>query len=111
MTRRFRLEPDHTVVIRDELSGVAEGTKVRWAMVTRAAVQIADTNATLTQDGKVLSASLLSSSPAKFNVVPADPPADGFNAANPNTRILVTHVVAPESGKILIEVILRPGTH
>jgi len=56
-----------------------------------------------------MQARLLSPADAVFSVVPADPPNDGFNTANPNTRILLVKVSAPASGRMRLEVSLRPG--
>ncbi len=96
--------------IRDELTGLAPGTNVRWAMVTKAGVKLAGERATLSQDGKMLQARLLSPAGATFSVIPADPPKDDFNAANPDTRILIVNVIAPASGHIQLDVALRPGS-
>jgi hypothetical protein len=107
--RRFQLGTDRTVFIRDELTGLAPGTNVRWALVTRANVKPAGNRATLRQNGKALQASLLSPVGAIFSVIPADPPDDGFNEPNPNTRILVVNVTASASGQVQLNVALRPG--
>jgi hypothetical protein len=106
--RRFQLGADRTVTIRDELSGVAPGTEVRWAMVTRAQVKLNRNQVTLAQASRTLRAGLLSPADATFSVIPADPPNDGFNAPNPGTRILIVKVSAPASGRIQLEVTLHP---
>ena len=86
------------------------GKDVRWAMVTRAQVELNGSEATLRQNGKTLQAKILSPDGASFEVIPADPPVDNFNAANPNTRILVIHIAAPDDGKLNIAVELDcPG--
>jgi hypothetical protein len=108
--RRFQLGANRTVFIRDELTGLAPGTNVHWALVTKADVKLAGDRATLKQDGKALQARLLSPAGAKFSVIPANPPDDGFNAANPNTRILVVNVTAPTSGQVQLDVALRSGS-
>ena len=106
--RRFQLDANRTVSIRDQVTGLAAGTDVRWAMVTKAKVELAGDRATLRQSGKALHVNLLSPEGATFSVTPADPPDDGFNAANPNTRMLLVHLTAPPSGKIELNVTLRP---
>lgn len=108
--RHFELEPRRTVSIRDELTGLAPGTNVRWAMVTRAKVDLTGSRARLSQDGKMLQARLLSPANASFTVIPANPPDDGFDAPNPDTRILVVNVIAPASGRLELSVALRPGS-
>ena len=110
VTRQFQLDPDRTVSVHDVLAGVAPGTEVRWAMVTRADVTLDGNRATLKQDGKELNATLLSPTNGVFSVIPASPPQENdFDAPNPNTRILVVKVAAPETGEIKLEVSLKPG--
>jgi hypothetical protein len=109
VTRRFELDSDRTATIRDELIGVAPGTEVRWALVTHAVVALDENRATLKQDGKELQVRLNSPAGATFSVIPADPPGDGFNAPNPDTRILIVTVKAPASGRVQLDVALRPG--
>jgi len=109
--RRFELGANRTVSIHDELTGVAPGTNVRWAMVTKADVNISGNHATLRQAGKTLQATLRSPAEATFTVIPADPPVDDFDAPNPNTRILIVNVTAPASGQIQLEVALSPGSN
>jgi hypothetical protein len=102
--RRFELGSASAVFIRDELAGVTPGKDVRWAMVTRAQVELNGAAATLGQNGKTLQAKILSPAGASFTVIPADPPVDNFNAPNPNTRILVIHIATPADGKLDIAV-------
>jgi hypothetical protein len=106
--RRFDLGTERTVFIHDELTGIAPGTNVRWAMVTKANVEVLGNQAKLRQNQKELRARLLSPEGAVFSVIPADPPDDGFNAPNPSTRILVANVAAPTSGEIKLSVALQP---
>jgi hypothetical protein len=108
--RQFQLGAERTVFIRDELTGIAPGINVRWALVTKAGVKLAGDRATLTQHGKMLQARLLSPPDATFSVIPADPPKDDFNAANPDTRILIVNVTVPASGRVQLDVALRPGS-
>jgi len=108
VTRRFELGPDRTVLIRDELRGLRPAAPVRWALVTRAQVELAGPVATLRQKGKSLPARVISPADLAFEVIPADPPEDDFNAPNPDTRILILNTVAPASGELQIEVTLQP---
>lgn len=108
VVRRFQMGEKRSFTICDELSGLKPGETVRWQMVTRSDVKVDRAHAVLRQNGKALHAQVLSPSNAKFQVVAADPPDDGVNAANPNTRILVINVRAPADGRVKIEVRLRP---
>jgi hypothetical protein len=108
VVRHFQMAEQRSVNIRDQLSGLKPGETVRWQMVTRSDVTLDRGHAVLRQNGKVLHAEALSPSNAKFEVVAADPPDDGVNAANPSTRILVLNLHAPADGRLRIEVELRP---
>ena len=108
VVRRFELADDRRVSIRDELTGVKPGQETRWAMVTRAKVELNGDQATLRQDGKMLRAKVVSPAGAQFSVIPADPPRDNFNAPNPGASILIVNVAAPADGKIELAVVLTP---
>lgn len=96
------------VTVRDQLKGLKPGSTVRWAMATRAQVEIEGSRAILRQAGKTLEAELGKGSDAEFAVIPADPPADGFNAPNPGVSLLVARAQAPETGEMQLEVVLKP---
>ncbi len=107
VTRRFEVA-ERRVVIRDHLTGLKPGAPVRWAMATRAEVEVDGREATLNQAGRTLRARLSGPSGARFSVIPADPPDDGFNAPNPGTRMLRVETPAPATGELRIEVALEP---
>ncbi len=109
--RGFRLLPDRGVLVQDELRGLTPGARVRWTMATRAEVTCDGGTATLRQEGEVLQAQLVGSPEAAFTVAPADPPADGFNAANPGVSLLTATFTAPADGSLRIAVVLTPGSH
>jgi Tol biopolymer transport system component/imidazolonepropionase-like amidohydrolase len=114
VVRGFKLIGDRAVLVQDELRGLEPGAKVRWAMVTGADVSLdaADgSRATLREDGRELEARVLSEG-ARFAVIPAEPPADAFNAANPGRRILTATAVAAGGGTLRIAVLLggAPGS-
>lgn len=108
VVRHFAIGTNRTVIIRDELSGLKPGEPVRWQMVTHAEVTVAGDHAGLQQAGKSLAARLLSPAGAVFAVAPADPPDNGVNAPNPNTRILSVTARAPADGRLRIQVSLQP---
>jgi hypothetical protein len=108
--RGFKLLPDRTVLIQDELSGLKPGDSVRWAMVTGTKATASGNSATLEKDGKTLQVTLTSSSHAQLEVIPADPPKDDYDAPNPGQSILIANVEAPASGELKIEAVLHPGT-
>lgn len=108
VVRGFKLLPNRQVLIQDELSGLKPGDLVRWAFVTEADVSVKRHQATL-QNGKVLQISLATPATGKFEVIPANPPDDRINVANPGVAILTANLRAPESGKLVIQVLIQPG--
>jgi len=102
------MEKDGRTLIQDEITGLKPGSKIRWAMVTEATAQIDGTTATLSQEGKTLNARLLSPTQTHFEIIPADPPQDDFNVANPNHRILIATATAPENGTLTLSILLTP---
>ena len=135
-----------TVDIEDTIEGVAPGTEIRWAMVTKAQVQFYDDDnylsktesrktgksALLTLSGKQLrvrarvgsgnmiegkeedgtyyrDAWPISVNDEKqgFEVIPADPPKNDYDAPNSNTRILIVRTKATDEGKAWISVQLQ----
>jgi hypothetical protein len=109
VVRGFKLLPNRRVLIRDEISGLQPGDEVRWAFVTGATVILNGRHATLQQQGKSLQIALATPADGKFEVIPADPPADGFNAPNPGVSILIAKLHPSQAGKLLIQVLIQPG--
>lgn len=105
-TRGFRLEPNRSALVQDELTGLKPGTDVRWTFVTGAEVSIdADgRHATLHEQNKTLDVRLLSPASAKFSVAEATPPDNGYDEPNPGRRLLLIHAAAPEKGALTIAV-------
>jgi hypothetical protein len=105
--RRFDFAAaEREVIVSDALSGLRPGADVRWAMATRAAVEPDGPRAVLRQDGRTLTAQLEAPAGARFEAIPADPPAD-YDAPNPGVRLLVAHLLAPAGGRLEIRVTLR----
>lgn len=109
VNRRFLVGEDRSVLIRDEIAGAKPGLPVRWQMVTRADIRLDGHRAELRQDGRVLRAQILSPAGAKFASASAQPPDDGVNQPNPNTRILVVDSTVPASGELALEIRLQPS--
>jgi len=109
VTRHFKVGANRSVLIRDEIAAAKPGTTVRWQMVTKADIQIETGGAVLRQDGRRLSAKIISPADAAFQIASAQPPDDGVNQPNPNTRMLALDVLVPASGKLTLEIQLQPG--
>jgi hypothetical protein len=101
--RRFTVLGERGVLVQDEIEGLASGTPVRWAMVTAAEVTASGALATLREKGHALSVRLLEPEGA-FEVIPADPPKDAFNAPNPERRILTLTARPRRDGTLRIGV-------
>ncbi len=101
VTRGFAFRGGSHVLIRDEIEGLKAGDTVRWAMLTKANIEVSadGTEAVLGQDGQKLRVLLQAPEGAKFEVISADPPRD-FDAPNPDSRFLVASFTAPASGKL-----------
>jgi hypothetical protein len=109
VVRGFKMLPNRQVLIQDKLTGLKPNDLVRWAFVTGAQVTVNGRQATLTQKGKTLQIALDSPQDGKFEVIPADPPNDGYDASNPGASILIANLHAPASGKLVIQTLLQPG--
>jgi hypothetical protein len=107
--RHFYVGENRTVTIRDDLATAKPGLSVRWQMVTHAKISVDQNTTTLRQDGKALTAKIISPAGAQFEIASAQPPNDGVNQPNPNTQILAVNTVIPASGDLTLEIQLQPG--
>lgn len=110
VTRRFTVGPDRSVLIQDEITGAKTGLPVRWQMVTRSDVRLDGKRAELREDSRVLRATIVSPGALSFEVADAQPPDDGVNAKNPNTRMLAVNTTMPAAGKLVLAVQLEPAS-
>ena len=108
--RGFKMLSNRQVLIQDELTELKPNDLVRWAFVTGADVTVQGNRATLQQKGKTLQITLVDPPDGKFEVIPADPPKDDFNAPNPGISILTANLHAPASGELVIRVVLQAGS-
>ena len=116
-TRGFVFHADSHVLIRDELEGLEPGSKVRWAMLTKADIDLSSMSeqdpkhpaeAILSENGQRLRVQILASVAPKIESVSAAEPKAEFDAPNPGARQLLVTLTAPSSGRIGISVILQP---
>lgn len=107
--RGVALQADATVLVQDEIVALGKPASVRWAMVTRADVQIdGPGQATLTQAGKQLSFRVLEPVGAVVSIFPTDPPPSANDARNEGTRMLGFEVVVTARQTQRIAVQLAP---
>ena len=108
VVRRFSVGENRTVRVRDEISSAKPGLSVRWQMLTRAKISVNNSQATLQQGDKTLTAKIISPSGARFEIASAQPPDDGVNQPNPNAQILAMNAAVPASGNLAVEIQLQP---
>lgn len=108
VTRTFTVGADRSVLIRDDITGAKAGLPVRWQLVTKAQVQLEGSQAKLRQGGKLLRAAIESPAAAHFEVADAQPPDDGVNQKNPNTRMLLVNAPVSASGELTLTIRLDP---
>ena len=98
------------VLIEDELLEARPGTPLRWAMVTSAAISLAEDgrSALLTQGGRSLRVEALAPADARFRVGSTKPPTPAENP-NAGTALLVLDIPAPVAASdVLIATLLSP---
>ena len=109
VVRQFSVGENKRVTVRDEIAGAKPGLAVRWQMVTHAEITGNQNQAVLRESGKLFSAKIISPVGATFEIASAQPPADGVNQPNPNTRILAVNVRVPATGRLTVEIELQPA--
>jgi oligo-alginate lyase len=98
----------HSVTIEDTIQGAAPDTTIRWAMATRARIELDGQVAILRQDDRRF--------PVRFNgsrpeVIDISQPASDLDVPNPGMRLLVTRVEPDPSGAATIRVTLGPAEY
>ena len=106
--RGFQLLPGRAVLVQDEVRGLRANERVRWQLATRAEVTVQGRAAVLRQSGETLHVALSATVPGEFQSAPAEPPADGFNAANPGVTLLFAEFRASAEGTLRLAVRLAP---
>ena len=105
--RRFSLEPDHRVVIEDQLKGGAKSAQVRWAMVTPGSLK---PGGWLEKDGQRLRIEVVSPAGATLQVWPANPPPHDFDEPNPGVSVVGFSAPLAAGQSAVWKVVLTPGS-
>ena len=97
---------DRGLLVQDEFGAPKErAVAVRWAMLTRAEVQIdGPGRATLVRDGKKLAFRVVEPAGAELRVFVTDPPPAATDAPNPGTRMLGFFVQVPAGVRTRVRV-------
>lgn len=104
------LLPTGQILIQDEMTATGSPATIRWAMATKANVDIqSDQQALLTQDGKTLHLEIIGANNAKLATYSTEPRAD-YDAPNPNTRMIGFQVELDPKEKIRMAVLITSGS-
>jgi hypothetical protein len=108
--RKFTLQPDHQVIIEDQLTGGGKSATVRWGMVTPAKLKpTGDNEGWLEQRGKRLRLEVLSPAGVKLEAWSADDLANTrYDNRNPGISVVGFHVPVKAGEKVTLKVALRP---
>ncbi|MEM6332678.1 MAG: heparinase II/III family protein [Planctomycetota bacterium] len=103
--RTFRFGRDRERVrIVDTLTGVRPGARVRWAMLTPAAVELDGSSCVLELDSRRLIVESTTSPRADFATIDPQTLMAAYDAPNPGLTLLVLEVEAPASGRVDLDV-------
>jgi len=107
--RGVALLADGSLLVQDEITGLAPGAEVRWAMLTPATLQLDGASATLGQQDHRLHARVLSPAAAVFAMEPAQPATEA-ETPNPGYSLLTVRVHAPAeaTSPLTLTVLLSP---
>lgn len=109
--RRVELLPSRELVVQDELSGLAPGSRVRWAMITSADVASnTQSELRLKQQDRRLLLTIVEPTGASWSIINTAKPPHEWDSANPGTRMVAFAVEAPASGKLKLHVIAKPAS-
>ncbi len=103
--RSFELDFIHGQArISDSLSGLKQGSRVRWAMLTTADIQLDGTRCILELDGEQLRVQSLPSPKSAFSWIDAQRLTSDIDLPLPGYKLLLIEVDAPASGRVEIQV-------
>jgi hypothetical protein len=109
--RGVALLPSNEVLLQDELKGLAEGSIVRWGMITPAKVNTATPSTLLLQqDGQQLTLTIVEPKGAIWSVINTQTPRHEWDSPNPGTSMVAFEAASPPSGDMRMVVIATPGS-
>jgi hypothetical protein len=106
--RGLALCQGRALLVQDEVTGLAPGDEMRWAMLTAATVEIAGDTAILRLQGREMRARLLAPAGARWAVEPTRPPTAEENQ-NAGTRLLTTRLPLSPGRPTTLAVWLEPA--
>jgi len=103
--------PSHEVLIRDELTGLQPGAKVRWQMITHGTPDdLGKRQVVLHQTDKQLKLTVAKPEKSTWMQVDTEKPRHEWDTSNPGTRMIAFEATAPASGDMTLCVIATPGS-
>lgn len=107
--RGLALLPGGAVLVRDHLTGLKPGARVRWGMVTPATPGRSGARSLeLRQRGAVLRLDILAPARAAWELIDTAKPRNEWDSPNPGTVMAAFTTVVPESGALELAVLLNP---
>jgi oligo-alginate lyase len=105
VTREVRIST-HSAIIEDIVQGATPGTTIRWAMATRARIELDGERAVLRQDGRRFPIHFKELQPESVDI---SAPASDLDAPNPGMSLLTALVQPDAEGRATIHVTLGPA--
>ena len=105
--RGVAIKNNSYVVVRDEIETLDKPTVMRWNMPTPANVELTDTGAIFTKDGKTLYLKVQGAKNLKMKTWSTQPTTD-YDAENPGTIMVGFECKLPANSKQNFEVLLIP---
>jgi oligo-alginate lyase len=99
-TRQVRIAKG-SVILHDKIEGAAPGAEIRWAMASRARIELEGELAVLRQDGQKFEIRFSGVQPEVLDI---SQPVTDLDAPNPGMRLLAARVKADASGQADIRV-------
>lgn len=109
--RGIALLPGGEVLVRDHLTGLKPGTRVRWGMVTPGAPEVAGARVMQLRQGEAsLGLRILLPEEPVWALCDTAAPKNEWDSPNPGTVMAGFEAVAPTSGVLDLAVVLTPGS-
>jgi hypothetical protein len=109
--RGVALLPSGQVIIRDELSGLKPGLKVRWGMITRGEpTGLGTDRVVLNEENQTLALAASTEPSAVWQAIDISTPKNEYDSPNPGTHLLTLEATVPATGVLTIAVLATPGS-
>jgi oligo-alginate lyase len=105
VTRQVQISTDSATIL-DTIDGASPDTTIRWAMATRAQIELDGEQAKLRQDGRQFNVRFHGLQPETVDI---SQPASDLDVPNPGMRLLTAHVQPDAQGRATIHVTLGPA--